>query len=722
MSSQAPFNWQAQDAILDWSQAETPVASQFDDVYFSKDDCLGEVDHVFIEGNQLRQRFQSDYYMRSHARKQHFIIAETGFGTGLNFLLTLKLWLASPISRDKQLHFISVEQFPLKMNELEQAHKLWSGLGPLADILRAHYPDTLSGMHHREIDFSAIFSDVLPIKLTLIFDEAQAAFKQLLHNDHALANVQATEAVDAWFLDGFSPSKNPEMWQDSLFQIMAQLSHTAPNHQGTSLATFTAAGFVKRGLKQAGFAMRKGKGFGRKREMLLGSFMGRPELLGALTNSNKNPRSMEFWPIFRSQQILHSPLQRVAIIGAGISGITTAMSLVKSGFTVDLYEANHDAMQEASGNPQAVLFPKLSVHKTALSEFNLLSLNFATAYYKQINSVTEVFRQTGVLQCANTHDKEQLKLLAETLPQLMEFVTPEQASAIAHTEINNHAVFYSKLGFIQSQALKQHCLQQQGIHFHPQHQLTALTPLRENTSDDPQGWQLTFSQQADRSADFVVLCNAQAADHLLPKHSLMIKNIRGQITQVSRDNSYPNKLPDLNTTVCHKGYINPADKTQHKTRYSFGASFDLHNDNHGADTQSDLDNIEKLIQYLPDFSSLAAYTASGPELEWHSRVNFRCTANDYMPVVGPVIDEAENTDRYALYTHNARAFIPHAISCHQGLFVNLGFGSRGYSTAPICAEVIKAYLMASVQPLPKSLIKAIHPGRFFIKQRKQTNA
>ena len=747
-------SWQASTAKLNWDKPQTPVATDFDDVYFSEDDCLGEVDYVFLQANQLQQRFLKNHYQQSHRHKHHFIIAETGFGTGLNFLLTLKLWLESPISQDKQLHFVSVEQFPLSLDALKIAHALWPELSPLANILQQHYPDTLLGLHYRECDFSQIYPNSLPVKLSLLFNEAQTGFAELFHTTHNLDCCLASQSVDAWFLDGFSPSKNPEMWQDGLFALMARLSH-----KNTSLATFTAAGFVKRGLKQAGFRIKKHKGFGRKRDMLIGQFVGLPSLQEHIVASTKKQTFGDFWPIYRPQldpltsttqdnsdcttkRDHKSLVQTVSIIGAGVAGLTTAYQLAQAGFIVDVFESNDDSMQEASGNPQAVLFPKLSVHKTALSEFNLLSLNYAVDFYQRLNKQhidnadlnsitnTALFEACGLIQCVGNESQQQLQELAQCFPQFIDYLNAKQASQLANTKIQSEAIHYPKLGFVNTQTLKQHFLNHSNIHLHTG---TKIEKLQKITQEDTNHWRLEDSNKQQYTANYVVVCNANAAQTLLPQHSFSLKNIRGQITQITRTEQTDVKsnlqtLPSLKKTVCHKAYINPAIKkhneTHIKTTLSFGASFDLHNNNPEPEAQSDQYNIKQLHQHLPDFKILQKNDK--PELNdtsehWHARVNFRCTSNDYLPIVGPVINETAQSNAFNNYRKNSHAHIPSEKICHQGLFVNIAYGSRGFTTAPISAATIISYLTQGLNPLPCSLIKAVHPGRFYIKNIKQAN-
>jgi len=218
-----------------------PRSKEFDDVYFSAADGLAETRYVFLEKNNLPTAFGG------HER---FTIFETGFGTGLNFLAAWKLF-EERAEEGLTLHFISVEKYPLGGDVIEEylqpfAYEFPEHLQKLIELYpkrldRGRYEITLNNNVH----LSLIIGDV----------------------NEVMADV--TDPVDCWFLDGFKPSSNPEMWSETLFVNMARLSKT-----GASLATFTAAGFVKRGLRDVGFSVQKVRGFGTKRDMLIGQFSG----------------------------------------------------------------------------------------------------------------------------------------------------------------------------------------------------------------------------------------------------------------------------------------------------------------------------------------------------------------------------------------------------------------------------------------------------------------
>jgi len=227
-------------AALEWRNG-LPYSPAFEDVYFSSDDGLLETEHVFIQGNALTDRWQQ-------LQSDTFTILETGFGTGLNFLCACKAWLTHAPT-NAVLHFISVEKHPLSAADMHKALLHWQTLQTIAGELLAHY-DTLL-----ETGTASLFNH--RVQLQVLFGDATACLSGL--------DIKA----DAWFLDGFAPAKNPDMWQPALFAQMARLS--SPH---TTFATFTSAGIVRRGLTATGFKVIKIPGFGRKREMITGHFTG----------------------------------------------------------------------------------------------------------------------------------------------------------------------------------------------------------------------------------------------------------------------------------------------------------------------------------------------------------------------------------------------------------------------------------------------------------------
>ena len=227
--------------MIEWREGQ-PYSTQFQDVYFSSDDGLAETDYVFLQSNNLSYRWEN-------LATNHFTIIETGFGTGLNFLCACKKWL-SVAPQHATLHFISVEKYPLSLPDITKALQAWPTLQIFSQALLVEYSHALS-----QKEAVPLFDGRIQLKLC-VGDASECLSKMSTH-------------ADVWFLDGFAPSKNPDMWSEAVFKQMARLSNNA-----TTFATFTSAGMVKRGLSAAGFGVNKKSGFGKKREMLCGQFIG----------------------------------------------------------------------------------------------------------------------------------------------------------------------------------------------------------------------------------------------------------------------------------------------------------------------------------------------------------------------------------------------------------------------------------------------------------------
>lgn len=217
-----------------------PRSKIFDDVYFSAEDGLAETRHVFLDGNDL-----PDAWLGRGEARGEFVIAETGFGTGLNFLAAWKLF-EETAAAGQHLRFISVEKYPLSYDEVREALSVWDELA----------------------DYTARFCEVYSCEQNVLDVQVNDRVRITVYFGDVVDGLAQVEApVDAWFLDGFKPSSNPDMWSEAVFAHMARLSRS-----GASFATFTAVGAVRRGLRDAGFAVRRVKGFSWKWHMSVGVF------------------------------------------------------------------------------------------------------------------------------------------------------------------------------------------------------------------------------------------------------------------------------------------------------------------------------------------------------------------------------------------------------------------------------------------------------------------
>lgn len=538
------FTQTTQEAQLQWAQ-DTPIATHYGDSYFTRHQGPDETYYVFLQGNRLVERFQQ---LPSNG---FFVVGETGFGTGLNFLATAAAFLRHAPAQAR-LHFVSTEKHPLRLEDIRKAQQFWPELAELADELQAHYPEPTPGFHRRWLANHRI-------ALTLIYADVE----------EGLAHFNGK--VDAWFLDGFAPAKNPEMWQQSLFALLSH--HSA---KGATLATFTAAGFVRRGLIEAGFAMRKRTGFGTKRDMLIGALSG-----------NWQPQCYK--------------LGDIAIAGAGLAGATTARHLAELGYRVHIYDANGVA-NGASGNLAGVLYATPS----------------------PVGSPQNLFYQHSYLHalyCLHAHGFPNLKEHGSLNGVVYELANPRQRDKILAAinspywpqpllqQRNSTQVLLPKSGFISPKAWCEHLVNHQNIQLHLSH--VAATQFSH------QGWALPHGK-----ANKLVLCNSFAAKTFYPS-PLPLRAQRGQVSYVKATAT----SKQWHQAWCHRGYLTPSINGLH----CMGATFDrghMHPENRPEDDER---NQLELQTHLPEhWQALRGNTMEIAA----SRVEFRCQLPDYLPLVG----------------------------------------------------------------------------------------
>ena len=698
-------------ADIEWRDDGQPLSRAFDDIYFSTASGLDESRYVFLQQNDLPQRWAE------LEDGDTFTIGETGFGTGLNFLAAWELWLKNaPVGA--RLHFLSVEKYPLHPRDLGRALDLWPQLRPLAQQLAEKYPPLLALGVHR-LHFG-------PVALTLVIGEASEALRSLRLEDDTRDRL-----VDAWFLDGFAPAKNPAMWTPALFENIAALSRP-----GATFATFTCAGLVKRGLRDAGFALKKVPGFGRKREMLRGALeKSEPvkitstpwHLPGGQSDRGHGPLLQMLVPRFvgaahgRDRPRRQSP--KVAIIGAGISGATTARALAERGLEVQVFDKAPQPGAGASGNDQGILYAKLSPQPGPNGDFNLHALMFALRYYRQYCPQAAHFR--GLLQLAQSEKEQQLQqqisqwLELHKAEPLARRVSAEEAGAIAGLPLEFDGLYFPAAGWLEPQKVCAALLQHDNIHLHCNANIEKLIPTENGWLLRPcrsgpwprSDWQQqqaliaamgrSYTESTGFLTDTVVICTANGIRHFPQTADLPLRPIRGQVSSAAATED----SQQLKTTLCGEGYIAPA----HGGNHSFGATFKL------KETETDLreeehrENLETLAEMLPRVAKEFATQPLG------GRAALRAATPDYLPMAGPVPDWDSIDSTYADLRKNRKFLIPQSAGYQPNLYVLGGLGSRGFTYAPLAAELIAAWVRGEVMPVSSELVKALHPARFAIR-------
>ncbi|MDH1262608.1 bifunctional tRNA (5-methylaminomethyl-2-thiouridine)(34)-methyltransferase MnmD/FAD-dependent 5-carboxymethylaminomethyl-2-thiouridine(34) oxidoreductase MnmC [Pseudomonas sp. GD03944] len=642
-------------AQLDWDDRGQPLSRQYGDIYFSQSDGLEETRYVFLANNDLPDRFAA------LGDGQHLVIGETGFGTGLNFLCAWQLFeqQAAPGAR---LHFVSVEKYPLHRDDLQRALALWPELRPYADALIGQYLTLHPGFQR------LVFANGRVI-LTLLIGDALDLLPQL------------DARVDAWFLDGFAPAKNPDMWMPELFAEVARLS--APT---ATFGTFTSAGVVRRGLRAVGFTVKRVPGLGKKWEVIKGRFEGEPAAPGK--------------PWFaRPTQPASS--RHALVIGAGLAGCATAASLAARGWQVTVLERHADIAQEASGNPQGVLYLKLSAHGTTLSRLIVSGFGHTRRLLERMHKGQD-WDNCGVLQLAfDTKEAHRQAQLAAAFPADL-LVNLDQASAEAATGICLPAggLFYPEGGWVHPPALCRYLIDHPAITL-----MTHQEALELRRTND--GWQAWDAAQLLASAPVVVLAGAAEIKRFPFSAELPLKRIRGQISRLPATAA----SGALRSVVCAEGYVAPVRDGEH----TLGASFDFNSDNLTPNSRDHAGNLQLLEEISSDLTNRLGARDLDPEM-LQGRAAFRCTSPDYLPIVGPLAEREAFSAAYAVLGKDARQVPDTPCPWLDGLYINSGHGSRGLITAPLSGELIAAWLNDEPLPVPRDVADACHPNRFALRQ------
>ncbi|WP_040570858.1 bifunctional tRNA (5-methylaminomethyl-2-thiouridine)(34)-methyltransferase MnmD/FAD-dependent 5-carboxymethylaminomethyl-2-thiouridine(34) oxidoreductase MnmC [Methyloversatilis thermotolerans] len=567
-------------APLEFADDGTPRSTAYGDVYHSSDGALAQAQHVFLAGNGLPGRW---------AGRERFVVLETGFGLGLNFLATWRAWRDSNARCDR-LHFVSVEKHPFAQYDLSLAYQrlLPAEMSDMAQKLVERWPLPVRGLHRIEFEGGRII-------LTLALGDAEQMLPQL------------TARADAIYLDGFSPARNPELWSPTICRQLARLA--MPD---ATLATWSVASAVRDALGRAGFQTDKAAGFGPKRHMLVGQL--HPSAAAAAQRHR---------PVVR-------PPQRVAVIGAGLAGCALAERLAARGVNCVLIERHARPAQEASGNPAGVLRPMVARDDSVMARFSRAAFLHASAHLRRLDSEGHELKwgPTGVMQIAHDDAHEALQRdVAESraLPgAFVRYLSAWEMSRRIGYEVAQGGWWFPRGAWVNPASLCEAHIRRGGSHIETRMSTTAL-----GLEPRAAGWRIIGRDGFALDTDVVVLANAADAS-ALHSGALPLSRVRGQITRLPR-----HLLPRLHVTVCREGYICPTADGD----VNIGASFDIGDSDATVREDSHAGNLLRLQRLLPD--ALPSLPSTD---RLHGRVAFRTATPDRLPVIG------EAADGQALFT------------------------------------------------------------------------
>ncbi len=669
-------------AEVDFNVADAPRSPLFDDHHHAPFGAFEQAAHVFIAGNGLPARWQD---------RATFTVLETGFGQGDNFLATWAAWRADP-HRPARLRFLSVEKHPLREADLRRALASSSEPG-LAACLCAAWPPLTPDLHRLAFDDDRV-------ELLLAFGDATERLRELV------------ASVDAFYLDGFAPARNPQMWGPGIFKALSRLA--AP---GATAATWSAARAVRAGLQLAGFDWRAAPGTGGKRDITLATFA---------------PRAAQRKP---ESRVGRTDVRRVAIVGGGLAGAACAQALAREGVLCVVLDRHAEPASAASGNDaglfHGVFHPADGIHARAHRAAALQARNAcASAIAAGVPG-----RCDGLVRLTPEHpDAAPLStaLAASGLPpEYLQAWSPAQVQATGGPPCA--AWFYPGGGWISPARFVRWCLDAPGIAWRGGAAVARLEHVDPTSSraspslagapgtagaDRPAGaWRL-FDETGLLLAevDAVVFANAGEAAALWSRASgaggaadgrwiAPLTLTRGQVSIVEAGTPglRPPALP-----IAGAGYA---------IGLANGAVLC------GSTTSAaDADPSPRLADHAHNLRQLAAITGSifsadgappgEPEAaallaqgRLRGRVGWRATAVDRLPLIGALpLQPGASADTLP---DQARRWprVP-------GLFVASGFGSRGLTWASLAGRLVAAWILDAPFPLPADLIDALDPARF----------
>ncbi len=612
-------------------------SSAFDDVYHSPEDALGQARHVFIAGNGLPERWQ---------RRERFTLVETGFGAGLNFLATWAAWRDDPL-RCARLHFVSCERQPFRREDLALIHARWPAFATQAAELQAQWPVLAPGLHRLNLDGGRV-------TLTLFLGDAADGLAQIVAR------------ADAFYLDGFAPAKNPDLWSARIFHLLARLA--AP---GATLATWSVAGSVREGLRRAGFETEKVRGFGGKWQMLRGR-------LARAAAEDAPPAA---------------PTARHAlVIGAGIAGCTLAERLAERGWRIDLVDAAAAPGQGASGNLAGVLRPLPSLDDNRMSR--LTRAGSLHGWRKIANLAARGFPvrsdACGVLHLArDAAQQAKMRAVVERLalpPEHVAYVDETRAAQIAGCAVAAGGWWFAGSGWVQPPSLCAASLAAAGTRVRAQFGRRVAGLQRE-----AEGWRAIAADGSTiAAAPVAILAAGVDVRGFDVAGGLPVVSARGQVSHLP---ALPGTAPKV--VVCRGGYVSPeVDGVR-----CAGATFAVDDDDTALRAADHADNLDKLDAMLPGFASgFSAARLSG-------RVGFRPASPDRLPMIGAVADAGVPPHKPELA----------AVARQPGLYVLSGYGARGLVWSALAAELLASQLEHDPLPLTRDLCEAVDPARFVVR-------
>lgn len=623
----------------------TPFSPVYGDVYHPAAGAGTQARHVFLAGNGLPERWRG---------RDRFVVLETGFGLGNNFLATWEAWRHDPRACER-LQFISIERHPPLREDL-RALPREPALAPFAAQLADAWPPLTPNLHRLDFDGGRV-------QLLLAWGDVAAWLPELVAR------------VDAFYLDGFAPARNPLMWQPRLFRAMARLA--AP---GATVATWTAARAVRDALAAAGFEVRAAPGTGGKRDITLARFA--PAFV---------PRSAP------ARSSLSGGSRRAVIVGGGLAGCAAAWALADQGWDSLVIDRHEAPAREASGNPAGLFHGVVHRDDGTHARFNRAAALAARQSVRQaieLDGAAGGLRGLLRLETSGATTDMQATLASLGLPtDYVQPVDATEATQLAGLGLRHPAWFYPGGGWVDPAALARSHLRRAGARavFRGRTTVGALSRRGER-------WQvLDDDGQVVDEADAVVLANAGDAFRLLAPAAWPVRKVRGQVSIAAAGALALPRVP-----VAGSGYLLPAVGGQ----AVFGATSQVGDDEASPRLSDHLRNLEQLAALIGEWPRISPDSLSG-------RVGWRWVSDDRLPLVGavPLASQA-----------GSRLDQPRMVPRMPGLYLFTALGSRGITWSALGAQSLASWVTGGPAPVESSLLDAVDPARFMARAARRAAA
>lgn len=547
------YSYKINYANICFSEDKTLYAEDFSDAYHAKGQAVEEAEYVYIKGCKIQENWKNSF---------NYTIAEFGFGSAINFLCTWKVYESDP-DRPSNLNYISFEKFPIKVEQLKEILAVYPSLKKYSNLLLKQYEHLNQGLNFIS------FGELAP-RLSLYIGDIREELPKI------------SSPVDAWYFDGFSPAKNPEMWSSEIISLAKKNSH-----QATTFSSFSAASIFKNSLKENLATFTKAKGFGNKRDMLEGVING------------DNKKSIES--------------KRIAIIGSGLAGSFLAYYLAKRKHEVVIFESKQEIAARASGNIMGIFRPDFVKKPKYRHQF------YHTAYMHMLRWLLLMERFWEEFSCELNGSyrflsDHQLKKLYHKFPiELEDFkylkkLSQEEVESLFATKTSEPAFFLPFSGKLSPKKLCEFLFRISGVELRLSSPVLALM-------DKGSCWQLKLNSSSEEF-DTVILANAHEAGELLPDLVDALEKNKGQLAYLDKDLKLNCKSP-----LCFGGYLVESQDE----RLVLGASYEHDVDNLDCTEEEFFKLSRKFNKYFPELEINKNNYLGG-------RAEFRTYTEDKLPL------------------------------------------------------------------------------------------